>query len=351
MISHSRPTLGQEEIDAVSAVLKSGLIAQGKKVEEFEGRFAQFIGSRRAAAVNSGTAALHLALAAVGVRSGDEVIVPSFVCTALLNAINSAGGKAVITDIDEEDYNLSFGETKKRITPRSKAIILPHMFGVPSRDTMKFKELGVPLIEDCAQSVGATAGSRQTGATGDIGIFSFYATKVMTTGEGGMITTDAGVLADRAVDLRDYDNRDDYKPRYNYAMTDFQAAMGMEQLQKLPDFIAKRRILAKRYCESLRHLPVRLPTEDSAGIWFRYVIYTEKAKELIHFLQKQGIGAARPIFKPLHVLSGYPGDCPAAEKAWNSTVSLPIYPSLSLTDVDEITESVNRFFSATFLRR
>ncbi|MBI5682451.1 MAG: DegT/DnrJ/EryC1/StrS aminotransferase family protein [Deltaproteobacteria bacterium] len=189
MIPHSKPTIEKEELSAVSDVLSLGQISQGLQVKEFERHFEEFFGLKKAVAVNSGTSALHLALIAVGVKTGDEVVIPSFVCTALLNAVNYIGAVPVIADINEEDFNLSPGDTKKRITKKTKAIIIPHMFGTPCNEIHGFKDIGIPIIEDCAQSIGAKISGHYVGTMGDVSTFSFYATKIMTTGEGGMVAS------------------------------------------------------------------------------------------------------------------------------------------------------------------
>ncbi|MBI5326780.1 MAG: DegT/DnrJ/EryC1/StrS aminotransferase family protein [Deltaproteobacteria bacterium] len=347
MIPHSLPTLGREELSAVSEVISSGCIAQGKKVEEFERQFSQFIGLRRTAAVNSGTSALHLALIALDVKAGDEVVVPDIVCTALLNAINYIGATPVIADINGDDYNLSYNDVKRRSTKKTKAIILPHMFGTPSRETERFKDMGIPVIEDCAQSVGGKIRGRNAGTIGDISIFSFYATKVFTTGEGGMLASDSDDLIDKVVNLREYDNKDDYTTRYNYKMTDIQGAMGIEQLKKLPEFISKRRRIAEYYHMVLNDLPVKLPmfSSEVEGIYYRYVICSDLAQELIGFLRSNGIGAAKPVFKQLHKFAGLQkGNYPVADNVWRDSVSLPIYPKLSDAEVEEIAKSTRFFF-------
>lgn len=348
MIPHSRPTLGREELSAVSEVLSSGCIAQGKKVKEFEEQFSQFLGLKRAGAVNSGTSALHLALIALGVKTGDEVIIPSFVCTALLNAINYVGANAIIADINGDDYNLSYDDAKKRITKKTRAIIIPHIFGTPARDTERFKDMGIPVIEDCAQSVGGKIRGRNVGTIGDINIFSFYATKVFTTGEGGMIASDSDDLIERVVDLREYDNKEDYRIRYNYKMTDIQGAIGIEQIKKLPDFISKRRRIAEYYNRALNGLPVKLPltSPEIEGICYRYVICSDRAQELIGFLRSNGIRAAKPVFRPLHELAmPQKGSYPVTDNVWRDSVSLPIYPKLSDAEVEDIARLTRRFFN------
>lgn len=354
MIPHSCPTLGREEAEQVSQVISSGYIAQDKKVDEFEKRFARFLGLKKTAAVNSGTSALHLALIAIGVKTRDEVILPSFVCTALLNAVNYIGGVPVVADIDEKDFNISFEDTVKRITKKTKAIIIPHMSGIPCGEIYKLKDTGIPIIEDCAQSIGAKVMGKNVGTIGDISIFSFYATKVMTTGEGGMVAGSSDDLIDSVIDLTNYDNRDDYKVRYNYKMTDIQAVMGIEQLKKLPDFISRRRIIAERYNEGFKDLPIRVPVISSGVecIWFRYVIYSEKAKELIGYLKEKGICAVKPIFKPLHLLLDIgQEDYPVSERVWHNTVSLPIYPLLSDENVSKIIEHVRLFYFNNSIQR
>lgn len=348
MIPHSSPTLGMEELSAVSEVILSGCIAQGKKVGEFECQFSRFLGLKNAAAVNSGTSALHLAIIALGVKAGDEVIVPDFVCAALLNAVNYVGANAVIADINGDDYNLSYDDAKRRLTEKTKAIIIPHIFGTPSLDTERLKDMGVPVIEDCAQSVGGKIRGRNVGTIGDISIFSFYATKVFTTGEGGMIASDSDDLIERVMDLREYDNKEDYRIRYNYKMTDMQGAIGIEQLKKLPGFISRRRSIAEYYNSSLNDLPVKLPltSPEIESICYRYVICSDKAEELIVFLRSNGIGAAKPVFRLLHELAvPSEGAYPVAEKIWSDSVSLPIYPKLSDAEVEKIVRLIRHFFN------
>jgi perosamine synthetase len=322
------------------------MIAQGRKVAEFEKMFAEYAGVKGAVAVNSGTSALHLSLIALGIKNGDEVIIPSYVCTALLNAINYVGARAVLADIDRESFNISLLDVRNRITDKTRAIIVPHMFGTPCSEIDAFRRLGIPVIEDCAQSLGARITGRHTGTIGDIGIFSFYATKVITTAEGGMVISRSEELIDKIRDLRDYDNKEKYRVRFNYKMTDINAALGVEQLKKLPGFIEKRNVIAGAYEEAFRDLPVGTskPAPDVDKVWFRYVLSLENATELISFLNKEGIGAVRPIFKPLHRFFNLMGDYPVTENAWETSVSIPIYPSLSSVEVEKIINTIYDFF-------
>ncbi|HCC54239.1 MAG TPA: aminotransferase DegT [Desulfobulbaceae bacterium] len=337
MIPHSRPTLGAEEAKAAAETILSGQIAHGPKVAEFEKRFADFLGLQRAVAVNSGTSALHLALLALGTKPGDEVIVPDYVCTALLNAVHYTGAIPVIADVSEADGNLDCQAALRLITPKTRAVIVPHMFGTPCAGITLFKERGIPVIEDCAQSVGAELAGGKVGTLGDLSIFSFYATKVMTCGEGGMVASNRPELTDTVADLCDYDNRDDYLPRYNYKMTDFQAAMGLVQLARLPDFIQRRREIAQRYNAGLKDLPLRLPSAqaDRQPIHFRYIVRLANPESLLNHLRNHGISAAHPVFKPYQLLTKA-NDCPISLRLWHESLSLPIYPLLQDAEVDRV---------------
>lgn len=335
IIPHSRPTVGPAEGRAAAAVIESAQIAQGAKVREFEQRFSAKHGAGDATACSSGTAALHLALMALGVHSGQEVIIPSYVCTALLNAVRYTGATPVVSDINSRSYNLDPDAVRAKMSRRTAAIIVPHMFGLPA-DVSSLSDCGVPLIEDCAQALGSTADGSWVGTRGQLAICSFYATKVITCGEGGMVVSRSKGLTERVRDLRDYDGRDDDKVRYNYKMTDIQAAVGLCQLDRLDEFIQRRRFIAGAYDAAFGELPMNLPVQAPGHIYYRYVIDTRRdAGEVIRKLGLKNIRAARPVGRPLHRhlgLDGYAG----TETAWRSAVSLPIYPSLSEEDLHRI---------------
>ncbi len=214
MIPHSKPAVGEEEAQAMARVLASGQLAQGREVADFEAACAGFLGRRYAVATNSGTAALHLALQAIGVRPEDRVVIPSYACAALAQATAWQGAHPVLCDIDD-DFNLDPATLPTGI----RAVVVPHLFG--ARATLPNHPM---IVEDLAQSFGGTGGRETT-----VAITSFYATKLLTTGEGGMLFTDDEGLAELARDRRDYDNRDDFQIRYAYKMTEFQAAMGRVQ--------------------------------------------------------------------------------------------------------------------------
>ncbi|MBI2167172.1 MAG: DegT/DnrJ/EryC1/StrS family aminotransferase [Candidatus Omnitrophica bacterium] len=343
MIPHSKPTLGPEEKQAVAAVLDSGQIAQGRKVEEFEKKLCEFTGRRHGVAVSSGTAALCLSLHALGIGTGDEVILPSFTCAALLHAVEAVRARPLLTDMDPEDFNISVDGARKRIRRKTKAILVPHAFGRSSR-MQELLALGVPVIEDGTQALGAEVGGKPVGSLGQLSVFSFYATKMITTGEGGVILTDSGRLAERLRDLRDYDKKRDHRLRTNSKMTDLAAAMGIVQLQKLPSFIRARRQLAQNYRESLRDLGLTLPREDEDRdhVYFRYVIRMRHGSSRgLQKLNEGGIEAKKPIFKPLHQYLQLPDrEFRATAQAMRETCSLPIFPSLEDSSLTQVCEAV-----------
>ncbi len=338
-IPHSKPTLGQEEIKAASDVISSGYVAEGAVVRKFEHSFADYFHIRHAVATSSGTSALHLALLALDVGPGDEVIIPSYVCCALLNAVNYTGAAPVLADICPDTYNLDAADVKKCLSNRTRAIIVPHLFGLAA-DLDSLLALGVPLIEDCAQAVGAEYARCPVGTFGVAAIYSFYATKVITTGEGGMVVSNSRDFADKIRDLKTYDQKDDYKIRFNYKMADFQAAMGLAQLGRLETIIRRRQAIAERYTRSFKALGLSLPPDDTGHIFFRYVLgLNANSSSWIQALARQGIGCDRPVFLPLHRQMKRMG-CPASEKAWKNSLSIPIYPSLTDEDVTKIINAI-----------
>lgn len=336
MIPHSRPTIGPEDIEAVSDVLRSGHLAQGAKVEEFETAVAGFLGRRGGVATSSGTAALHLALLALDIGPGDEVLLPSYTCVALLHAVRYVGATPRLVDLAAGEYGMCPTEARRRSTPLTRAVIVPHMFGMPA-DLAALADLGLPLIEDCAQTLGATYGGRPVGTTGTITICSFYATKVITTGEGGMLLSDSEVVLRRARDLRDYDGRGAIPTRFNYKMTDFQAALGLTQLRRLPGFIERRRALAARYTAALSKFPVVLPAEvpGRTHMFYRYVVRAHDAPQLADALHDRGVECKPPVPRPLHRFVGEDGFS-RAEQAAATSLSIPLYPSLTEENVDDI---------------
>ncbi|HLE42853.1 MAG TPA: aminotransferase class I/II-fold pyridoxal phosphate-dependent enzyme, partial [Methylomirabilota bacterium] len=223
----------------MAAAVASGQIAQGPRVAEFERAMAARLEARGGVAVSSGTAALHLALLALGVGPGDEVLVPSYACAALLHAVRAAGAVPRPVDVDPATFNLDPDAAKRASSARTRALIAVHAFGLPA-DLEPLRALGVPVVEDAAQALGARCGRRPVGGLGEVGVLSFYATKLMTTGEGGMLVSGDARLLAAARDLREYDEKPDDRPRFNYKLTDLAAALGLAQLARLDGFLARR---------------------------------------------------------------------------------------------------------------
>lgn len=331
MIPHSRPTIGDEEVAAAERVLRSGHLAQGREVEALEAECASFVSRKYGVAVNSGTAALHLALAALEFGPGRTAAVPAYACASLLHAVHLSGASVELTDVGE-DANLD----RACLNGRHHGGIVAHLFGAPAAIPGTH-----PFIEDIAQSLGG-----DTGRATPIAVASFYATKLMTTGEGGMLLTDDPTIAEFARDRRDYDNRDDFVTRYPYKMTDLQAAIGREQLRKLPRFVERRREIAASYREALKETPVTLPGGD-AHVYFRFVLRTPERDAAIGRLAERGVEAKRPVHRPLHhVFVAKPPDFvhlnaayPNADLWHETALSLPIYPALTDAETQRVIDA------------
>jgi dTDP-4-amino-4,6-dideoxygalactose transaminase len=333
-VRHSCPAIGEGEIEAVTRVLRSGQLAQGGEVTAFEEELAAFVGRKYAVALSNGTAALELALRAVGAA---YVAMPSYACAALTTAIHRSGGTPVICDVDD-DGQLD----PARVPSNVDCAIVPHLFGAVAA----LPATGI-VIEDIAQSIGGPTGTR-----GAVAVASFYATKLMTTGEGGALLTDDEGIAGYARDQRDYDNRDDYEPRHNAKLTEFQAALGRIQLRRLPEFVERRRAIAAQYDEAFATLPIRLPAGTN-HVYFRYVIRTPVRSALESFLNAEDIEAKRPVYKPAHqffLLTRGPqpvelhGDFANSEAMHDTALSLPVHPSLRDEEVRYVIDTVKRFF-------
>ena len=301
-----------------------------------ERELARYLGVTAAAAVSSGSAALELALRTLDVGPGHEVIIPTYACDAIYHAVTRCGATPVLGDADPDTLGLSATDTAHRRTTRTRAVIVVHPFG-RAVDLRPFQGLGVALVEDCAQTLGATLDGRPVGAGGGLAVCSFYATKLLTTGEGGAVAGPADLVA-RARDARDYDERTDLTPRFNYKMTDMQAALGRGQLTRLDAFIARRRALAARYRAALA-LVRRCRVPADAGerhVYHRFVVGVERPLDrVLAHLERRGVTARRPVFRPIHRalgLSGYPN----AEQLWAQCLSLPCYPLLTDAEADSV---------------
>jgi dTDP-4-amino-4,6-dideoxygalactose transaminase len=337
--------IDEEDIKAVAEVLASGHIAQGERVKEFENAIANFVGVKHAVACSSGTAAIHLALNSLGVKKGDEVIMPSYVCSSPYFATLYTGAKPVIADINISDLNISIKSVRKLISTKTKAIIVPHMFGTPA-EIDEFLELGIPIIEDCAQSLGAEYKNKPVGNFGDLAVISFYATKMITTGEGGMVTTDDSHLYSKIVEARDYDKKPLAPVKFNYKMTDFQAALGISQLKKLHNFIERRREIANLYNEKLSGYavkPLRI-LDYKKSVFYRYVILVENAEEIQKRALENGAVFERPVYKPLHKSSTV-FKCPNSDEANEKALSIPLYPSLKENEINHLISAFDKIFA------
>ncbi len=336
MIPHGKPTLDEEDAARVAAVVRSGRIAQGAEVAAFEREMAARLGTEDAAAVSSGSAALEAALRVLGVGPGDEVVIPTYVCDAVHHAVTRAGAVPVLADASAETLSVDADEVKRRLSPRTRCAIVPHAFGLAA-GLGRFADLGVPVIEDCAQALGAVDEGRPAGARGHLAILSFYATKMLTTGEGGMVTGPAALIR-RVRDLRDYDEREDLAPRFNYKLTDLQAALGRSQLARLDAFVARRRDIAARYARRLGRAPCGLPPDPRGGrhVYHRFVVDLRRpVAPVIDALARRGVTARRPVFRPLHRALGRSG-YPTADRLWVNLLSLPCYPALADAEVDTV---------------
>lgn len=346
MIPHSRPSLGPEDIRAVTDVLRSGQVAEGPAVAQFERGMAAYLGLQGGVAVGSGTVALEVALRALGVGHGDNVILPSYVCSAPWLAVQRVGAQARIVDIDPSTFNLDPQKVRKARTSRTRAVIVPHLFGLPA-DLTALQSLGIPLIEDCAQTLGATEQGRPVGTVGLVTICSFYATKLLCTGEGGMVLSNDEVLLERARALREYDQAPSLNAAaFNCKMTDVQAAMGTAQLHRLGTFLERRAALASVYRETLPTDLFSLPTVPAGRThcYYRFVVRLPKGlqspDELTAYLSRvthRGVQCRKPVFRPLHRYLELP-DCPASDEADATAISLPIHPSMMEDDVRQVAE-------------
>jgi dTDP-4-amino-4,6-dideoxygalactose transaminase len=350
IVPHSRPLIDEEDIKAVTNVLASGYISQGAKVREFETRLAKFIGTKYGVAVSSGTSALHVALTGLNVGIGDEVIVPSYVCAAPYMAILYAGAIPKIVDVDPSDFNICAATVKKEITSKTKAIIVPHMFGTPA-ELDELLDIGIPIIEDCAQSLGAEYKKRKAGSFGRLCVCSFYATKMITAGEGGMVLTNDSEIYTKIIEVREYDKRPLNTIRYNYKMSDIQAALGLSQLKKLPYFIRRRREIAAIYNECFSTSDIILPSINphKRSVFYRYVVLLDRLKHIQKEAKKRGIIVKKPVWKPLHKNLASTFKCPNSDYVYNHALSIPLYPSLAQEEIEYVVKKMKAIFTGNTL--
>jgi len=345
-VSIADPDVGEREMTSVRDVLASGQLSAGETVQSFETEFANYCGVAHGVATSNGTTALHAALEALGIGEGDAVVTTplSFIATA--NAVRLAGAEPVFADVNPSTYNLDPSAVEATIRDRDgdvDAVLAVHLYGLPApmdhlRDVAD--RYDVPLIEDAAQAHGAEFDGQTVGSLGDVACFSFYPTKNMTTGEGGMITTDRADVAERAAAFINHGRSGhDRHERvgHNFRMTDLAAAIGRVQLQKLPGYVEARRENAARFTDALRDSPIRAPAEPDGyrHAYHQYTIRAEDRDDVQAHLSEYGVDSAVYYPTPIHEQPAYDDvdhSAPNAEQATGDVLSIPVHPNLTDRD-------------------
>lgn len=359
MIPIAKPSVGDEEANAAAAVIKSGMLASGDEVLKFETEFAEYINVPYAIATTNGTTALHLALLAVGIGPGDEVIVPSFTFIATASSVSMCGAKPVLADIEKDTYTINPDSINEAISEKTKAIIGVHLFG-QSCDIKSIAEIcedkNLFFIEDCAQAHGTEYNGKKVGSFGDAGCFSFYPTKNMTCGEGGMITCKESNVSEKIRRLLNHGQKEKYlhtEIGYNYRLTNISAAIGRVQLRKLPDMNQKRINNGHYYNGHIYRSDVITPITrvESNHVYHQYAIRIQKTKEMdrekmIEYLSENGIGTAIHYPIPIHEQPVFKNNikgskCPVSALIAQEIMSIPVYPDLSIEDRQKIAQTIN----------
>lgn len=355
MIPISKPLISEAEKTAVLEVLDSGFLVQGPRVAQLEERLAQVCGTRYAIATSSGTTALHVSLLAHGIGPGDEVITTPFTFIASASCILFVGARPVFVDIEPEMFNLDPALIEAAVTPRTRAIIPVHLYGCPcDMDAILAiaRRHGLAVIEDAAQAIGALYKGRPVGSFGT-GCFSLYATKNVMAGEGGMITTDDEVIAERCRMIRSHGMRQPYchdMVGYNFRMSDLHAAIALAQMDRLDEFTARRRANASYLSAHIKSVVTPKVAEDYQHVWHQYTVRVDGGRDrnlAVKQLHTSGVGAGIYYPVPAHRQSYIRDivgdvDLPVAEQAAEEVLSLPVHPGLSQTDLSQIVEAVNR---------
>ncbi|MFZ2491215.1 MAG: UDP-4-amino-4,6-dideoxy-N-acetyl-beta-L-altrosamine transaminase [Thermoanaerobaculia bacterium] len=366
-LPYGRQSISEDDIAAVSDVLRSDWLTTGPKVGEFEAAFAEAVGAKHAVAVSNGTAALHAAAYAAGVGEGDEAIVPPMTFAASANCIRYQGGTVVFADVRGDTLCLDAREVEKALTARTRAIVTVDYAGQPSDldELMKLAEgRGCVVIEDAAHAIGATYKGRPVGSIAHLTTFSLHPVKQITTGEGGVVTTNDGELARKLRLFRNHGITTDHRERekqgswyyemvdlgFNYRLTDFQCALGISQLLRLPEWIGRRRAIAARYAAAfadLRQLSLPAILSDRQSAWHLYVVELNPDKlratraEIFQELRSREL-FVNVHYIPVHLhpyyrqLGYYPGSFPVAEAAYERLITLPLFPGMSDDDVDRV---------------
>lgn len=364
MIRLSVPEVGEEELEEIRKVLESGWLVQGEKVYEFERLVQEYVGAKHAIAVSSGTAALHLALLALGIGPGDEVIVPDFTFPATANVVEIVGADCKFVDISLETLNIDPEKIEENITSRTRAIMVVHEFGYPAemdKIMALARKYGLKVIEDAACALGAEYKGKKVGTFGDVGCFSLHPRKNITTGEGGIVVTNDDELAEKIRMLRNHGMRDvDGKIRFemaglNYRMTNIQGAIGVVQMRRLEGIIEKRRELAMLYNHLLEDADwIKLPSETKDGrhVWQTYHIVVDSKtnrNDLIAYLKNCGIEANYGAYV-VHRESYYAKKYGLSERQFESSIkaadkglALPIHSKLEFRDIKFIADKLKEY--------
>jgi perosamine synthetase len=374
ILPYGRQAIDEEDIVAVTEVLRSDWLTTGPKVAEFERAFADFVGAHEAVAVSNGTAALHAAIYALGIGPGDEVIVPPMTFAASANCVVFQGGTVVFADVDSETLLLDPAEVEAKITPQTKAIVAVDYAGQPC-DYERLRAIadrhGLSIVADACHAIGGSYKDRPVGALADLNTFSLHPVKHLTTGEGGMITTNDRALAQRMRVFRNHGITTDHRQReeqgswfyemvdlgYNYRLTDFQCALGLSQIKKLPGWVARRREIARQYDEAFAGIPAVTPLsvrEDANHAYHLYVVRFDMAQlrasksELFAALRGEGIGV-NVHYIPVHLHPFYrqrfgtgPEQCLEAEMAYEQIVSLPMFAQMTDSDCQDVVSAVEK---------
>lgn len=347
-IAHNKPWILPQDLEAVSSSLASGWLAPGPQTQRFEEAFCRLQGGGSACAVSSGSAALYGALLAFGIGKGKRVALPTYVCTAVLNAVTLCGAEPVLVDIRDDTFNID-PQALAALPAKPDAVIAVHTYGAAA-DIAVLKRLAPVVIEDCCQSLAGSASDGQMlGRAGDASVFSFYATKIITSGHGGLVYGANGDVAARVRDLIMFDGRETWKPRFNFQMTDFQAALARAQLSRIDAIAARRRELAAAYRAALAgRCRVQGGLEGGGAMPYRFVVRTpdRAARDVFRdHMQERGIFTIVPLDtgELLHrQLSLAPGAFPAAERVCATTVSIPLYPALTATEESRILDALDK---------
>jgi perosamine synthetase len=343
IVPHSRPFVGAEEAAAAATVVASRNLAAGRVVAELETEWNVATGTAEAAAVGSGVAALRLALLALGVGAGDEVIVPAYSCVALLNAPLSLGATPVLADVELDAWTLSVEHVARKVSPKTRAIIAVNLFGMPA-PLAELAELGLPVVEDCAHGIGGRTSGGPFGAGSEVSMSSFYATKMLGAGEGGIVAAKDPELVERARTARDYGDQLPDGRHLNDKLTDIQAAVALVQLRKLEGILREREARAAAYTEALAPLAegglVTLPENRPGRIWYRYAVrlHDHFAGHVSARMATCGVRAEQPVWD-LRACEQWTEDLEDTAQAFDRVVSLPLYPDLTTREQDLVCDA------------